>query len=630
MSEHDRSLSQQRSSPSATQGIRGRGRPSRSRSRVITRSQSRQYGYRVPSTSPAISRGRVLSRESGPPLNLSSLKAALTELKNDLKTEIRAETDARFETMSQILNQLTQDRGISQEQPSAHSSPLSVRTLPFTARQHYETPGLPSQSVVDRKISRILCDKFTGSQSKVSVTQWLTIFETVTFEYSEREKLLALTRHLSDEALSWYAMEISPRLATITWLECRSLMQKRFDQYVTNRIIEASDRRLHAKETVLAYYNDMRRLMAETGAAAAIQVAMLTKGMPESYRPLIASHKPKTPEDWIEIALVVEESKGKRYNKPSLTEATLLTQRFDRKSQSKKPYKEKREFKSMDFSKPPSKPCRYCLDKGEQNFHWMRFCPKNRSTRGTAHQTKENPKVPAPASPQPLTNTLTSEPMIQSITEPNFVYFDVDVNGQTFKAFLDSGSTITVMSSAGAEKLGLKPDSRKALIIKQVDGTTRSEGAIYPELGLNNKSMRFPVQILNRFDFDMLLGIDFANAFELKVDFAKIKHSFCCLKTENAVNEDNPINDFLKQFKVFAVEDKGVGRFRDVNHVIRLKPNAIPINRRPFRLSPPREAELRKHVEELEAKGLIRRSKGEWAQPMFLIDKKCGKIETCC
>ena len=269
MSEQNKSLSQQRISPSATpQGIGTiGGRPSRSRSKVITRSQTRQYGYTTDSTSPAISRSCALSREQGLPLNLSTLKAALNELKNELKAEIRAETDARFETFSQILTQLTQDRGANRTKASAETSPSSVRTSPFTTQPRYEAQTLLNQSMVDHKTSRILCDKFSGSQSKVSVTQWLTIFETVTFEYSNREKLLALTRHLSEEALSWHALEISPIMATITWSECRLLMQKCLDQFVTNRIIEASERRLNSKETVLSYYHDMRRLMAETGAS---------------------------------------------------------------------------------------------------------------------------------------------------------------------------------------------------------------------------------------------------------------------------------------------------------------------------------------------------------------------------
>ena len=230
---------------------------------------------------------------------------------------------------------------------------------------------LLNPSMVDHKTTRILCDKFSGSQSKVSVTQWLTIFEIVTFEYSNREKLLALTRHLSDEAFSWFAMEISPRMATITWSECRLLMLKRFDQFVTNRIIEASERRSHSKETVLSYYNDTRRLMAETGASPAIQVEMLTKGISESYRPLIASHKPKTPEDWIEMALVIEVTKCKFLNRPQ--DYVHCMRDDDTESESGRVSVPKPDSKWIDFSKPPKTPCPRCLP--SKQMHWKRFCP---------------------------------------------------------------------------------------------------------------------------------------------------------------------------------------------------------------------------------------------------------------
>ena len=115
----------------------------------------------------------------------------------------------------------------------------------------------------------------------------------------------------------------------------------------------------------------MRRLMAETGASPAIQVAMLTKGMPESYRPLIASHKPKTPEDWIEMALVIEETKCKFLSRPQ--DYVHCMRDDDTESESGRVSVPKPDPNWIDFSKPPKTPCPRCLP--SKQMHWKRFCP---------------------------------------------------------------------------------------------------------------------------------------------------------------------------------------------------------------------------------------------------------------
>ena len=93
-------------------------------------------------------------------------------------------------------------------------------------------------------------------------------------------------------------------------------MIKRFGRCVTDRIVKAMDRKLQGKETVLQYFNDMMSLLAESEATEKIQLALLTRNMPESYRIQIAGHNPKTTEDWIELALAIEEAKSHRSIRP--------------------------------------------------------------------------------------------------------------------------------------------------------------------------------------------------------------------------------------------------------------------------------------------------------------------------
>ena len=274
--------------------------------------------------------------------------------------------------------------------------------------------------------------------------------------------------------------------------------------------------------------------------------------------------------------------------------------------------------------KPPPDPCPRCKKLGFPNeWHWMRKCPRI--------NTEVKPNVEDDSAGNRPVALLP----VKSIDELGFVHIDVRVNSKKFRPLLDTGSKITCMSSSAARSAGLNPKPSTAITIRQVDGITRTQGVVTPRLSIGKLTQKFPIHVLPNLGHDMLLGIDAGIAFKLKIDLTSAsvdsnRHKAVVTLPDSlpvAVPADNDsIAAFLDNFDVFSTVKTSIGRLRDVQHVIRLKPDAIPVYRRPYRLSAEREQKLRVIVDDLLAKGLIRRSRSPWGLPMFVVPKKAEEL----
>ena len=68
---------------------------------------------------------------------------------------------------------------------------------------------------------------------------------------------------------------------------------------------------------------------------------------------------------------------------------------------------------------------------------------------------------------------------------------------------------------------------------------------------------------------------------------------------------------------------------RDIVFSIDLLPGTAPIAKRPYRMAPIENEEVKKTIDELLANGYIRRSFSHWAFPLLLVDKKDGSKRMC-
>ena len=72
-----------------------------------------------------------------------------------------------------------------------------------------------------------------------------------------------------------------------------------------------------------------------------------------------------------------------------------------------------------------------------------------------------------------------------------------------------------------------------------------------------------------------------------------------------------------------------VGQAKNCVHEIHLKPGSAPVKHRVRRVPVHLREELKKNIESMLSRGIIRPSKSEWAAPLVLVRKKDGTLRVC-
>ncbi|XP_071683425.1 uncharacterized protein [Lolium perenne] len=80
---------------------------------------------------------------------------------------------------------------------------------------------------------------------------------------------------------------------------------------------------------------------------------------------------------------------------------------------------------------------------------------------------------------------------------------------------------------------------------------------------------------------------------------------------------------------VFPEELPGMPPDRDIEFIIELIPRIAPIAQRPYRMNPQELIELKKQLDDMLSKGLIRPSASPWGSPVIFVDKRDGTIRLC-
>ncbi|XP_071677276.1 uncharacterized protein [Lolium perenne] len=80
---------------------------------------------------------------------------------------------------------------------------------------------------------------------------------------------------------------------------------------------------------------------------------------------------------------------------------------------------------------------------------------------------------------------------------------------------------------------------------------------------------------------------------------------------------------------VFPEELPGMPPDRDIEFIIELIPGTAPIAQRPYRMNPQELIELKKQLDDMLSKGLIRPSASPWGSPVIFVDKRDGTIRLC-
>jgi hypothetical protein len=80
---------------------------------------------------------------------------------------------------------------------------------------------------------------------------------------------------------------------------------------------------------------------------------------------------------------------------------------------------------------------------------------------------------------------------------------------------------------------------------------------------------------------------------------------------------------------VFPEEVPGMPPDRDIEFIIELIPGTSPISQRPYHMNPQELIELKKQLDDMLSKGLIRPSASPWGLPVIFVDKRDDIIRLC-
>ena len=116
-----------------------------------------------------------------------------------------------------------------------------------------------------------------------------------------------------------------------------------------------------------------------------------------------------------------------------------------------------------------------------------------------------------------------------------------------------------------------------------------------------------------------------------KIEDATAEQIFEDIQIDPHLSEEqkSKLEDLLKKHKdIFSKDETDIGHCDKIKHRIDLT-NEIPFKQPHRRIPPSMIDEVRQHLEQLLASGVIRKSKSPWCSNVVLVSKKNGKLRMC-
>ena len=373
----------------------------------------------------------------------------------------------------------------AEEAASTPAGPTSMAT---------EFPSRANNSIKEFTRGNAL-SKFSGTNAKSDAANWIELFEFMSQGLTAGNRVRSLVPYLTEDAVEWFVSEIA-RPDINDWDEVKRKFLARYGSVTVPYAVAAEQRRMNRKDTVSEYAKDKMRLLKLAGINESSALALLTNGTPPNYQTALFAQNPKTFDDWLRIAVSLENSLNRYRNTYKTKDEVNATE-------------PKKNFSPN--SKAPK--CRICARKGLTKFHWHRECPEKRSSP---------PNTDArPAESNPIDGVDVPETV--NYIQPSFVYLDIRINGSKTRAFLDTGSSISIIPRKTAHRLGLKIDFSRTILVTHVSGNTRSYGTINAELEIGLRTHLVEFHVFERSDTHALIGAKEAKLFGLTANLANGK-----------------------------------------------------------------------------------------------------------
>lgn len=251
---------------------------------------------------------------------------------------------------------------------------------------------------------------------------------------------------------------------------------------------------------------------------------------------------------------------------------------------------------------------------------------------------------------------------------------------------IDTGANIHIISSSFATSLNLHP-TPPTIHIKMVTGITQSIGRVTVTLSIKHVSKKVILHVVKNFHHPLLLGLNLGDSFNISLNLHNRKASLESSKASEVLqassgkpslaqdmqsaashsellqqplplepdsNKHNHsssssrdsctmgctpssfesthdlIEPLIEQYSdLFAQSESDIGRIDLVEHHIRIKDDQPPVAQRPYRVSPAKQDEIRRHVNVCKTNNFIRESSSPYSSPVTLAPKSDGGTRLC-
>ncbi|XP_054156254.1 uncharacterized protein K02A2.6-like [Oppia nitens] len=504
--------------------------------------------------------------------------------------------------------------------------------------------GAPTDTTGKSKPKQRKIPKFSGSSdSDLTIEAFISMFDRAFRLNSDDDKVDDIMEFLTDDAANYYGSDILTG-SDVTWTHAKQLLLDRYTHSDIPPVVAANRRRQQKAESIKQYYDEKLKLLRRVKNYTDNDKAnLLTDGLIPDYREYFYGRRFKSTTEWLEMAQDIEadKSRNRHYRQPGSSHFTT-DKNNDRFS---KRFPNKRD--SKDKSRPPYS-CRICRDRGLTSWHYHKDCPH----KPTVPQPVVTPNIGDSSQSTDTSNHyIRPQTMASAANVKSIILIPGRIGNFELSAFADPGSTVDLMPLYVAKHLRLPINYRRSTSVSLARGSIRTVGEVTFKLTINRMTRTMKAQVLNGFEYTLLMSIDSLGRYGVIIDthsktvsykwsnkihpflrstghhcnYMAIQPTTNRLPTIPNKNVDQLIH---KYSQIFAADSTDLGRIKIEEHRIVLTDNE-PTAQRPYRQSFPMAAETARQVKDLLQKGLIRESVSPYAAPITLAPKKDGTYRLC-